>query len=340
MEGLGALPQRAAVGNRPRGLQRRRRCVVVLQPRPGTLARVPLGGGRSRGHQRREAVPVPRARAVERARPDPQGTPLRADERRGQPRRGREGVLLLRRQPADAQLPTVAVQVPTRRVPVRRPRRDEQAQVTARHGVRAHRHRDLRRGQATSTSRSSTSRSSPKTSSAASPCTTGRPRPRRCTCCPRCGSATRGRGRPHTDKPTITRVEGGSHPAVRAEHTTSARCYLYAERGRRALVLRERDEQPAACGAPRRRLRSRRTASTTTSCTARRRSTLRTKARRSRLASWSPSPEATRPRRSCDSPRRAPESLAGAVRRRRQPVLAAPGRGRRVLRLDHATRGR
>ena len=38
------------------------------------------------------------------ARPDPQGAALRPDQRRGQPRRGRQGVLLLPRQHADALL--------------------------------------------------------------------------------------------------------------------------------------------------------------------------------------------------------------------------------------------
>ena len=47
----------------------------------------------------------------------------------------------------------------------------------------------------TSTSRWSTPRRGPKTSCAASPCTTAPRAMPRCTCCPRCGSATRGRGR-------------------------------------------------------------------------------------------------------------------------------------------------
>ena len=66
--------------------------------------RLPLGRGRPRRHQRRQAAAVPGAGPVERARPDPEGAPVRPDQRRGQPRRGRQGVLLLRRQPADAQL--------------------------------------------------------------------------------------------------------------------------------------------------------------------------------------------------------------------------------------------
>ena len=41
----------------------------VLQPRPGALPRLSLGRGRPRGRQRRQAAPVPRARPVERHDP-------------------------------------------------------------------------------------------------------------------------------------------------------------------------------------------------------------------------------------------------------------------------------
>ena len=45
VEEMGALPERAAVGNRPRGLQRERRRLELLPPRPRALARLPLGRG-------------------------------------------------------------------------------------------------------------------------------------------------------------------------------------------------------------------------------------------------------------------------------------------------------
>ena len=118
-----ALPERAPVGDGARGLQPRRRRLELLQPRPGALARVPLGRGRDRGRQRRPAAPLLRARALERARPDPQGAVLRADQHRGQPRRGRQGVLLLPRQHADPLLHADALQVSAGGVPVRGPRR-------------------------------------------------------------------------------------------------------------------------------------------------------------------------------------------------------------------------
>ena len=244
---MGPVPERAPVGHGARGLQRERRRVVLLQPRSVSVTRVPLGRGWARWHQRREAAPVPRARAVERARPDPEGAPLRAHQRRGQPRRGREGVLLLRRQPADAQLPAVAVQVPARRVPVRRPRR-------------------RRTGRARGT-RWSTSCSTPASS------TTSRyfdvevehvkvePEDLLCRITVHNRSAETATlhvlptlwfrntwsWAPTTRKPTLRRVEA-AHPAVQAEHDQLGVFYLLRRAGRRAAVLRERDEQPRASG--------------------------------------------------------------------------------------------
>src|SRR5207244_1168185 len=68
-----------------------------------------------------------RPRAVERARSDPEGTTVRPRAFRGQPRRGRQGVLLLPRQPAQPRLHEVALQVPAARVSLRPPHRGEPA---------------------------------------------------------------------------------------------------------------------------------------------------------------------------------------------------------------------
>ena len=141
----GPVPQRAAVGHGPRGLQRRRQRVGLLHPRPGALAGLPLGRGRAGRHLRRQAAPVLRARAVERARPDPQGAPVRAHQQRGQPRRGREGVLLLRRQHAHALVHEVPLQVSPAGVSVPGPRRDEPGPLARGLRVRAARHRRVRR---------------------------------------------------------------------------------------------------------------------------------------------------------------------------------------------------
>ena len=59
------------------------------------------------------------AGAVERPRPDPEGAPVRPDQCRGQPRRGRQGTLLLPRRHADPLLHADALQVSAGRLPLR-----------------------------------------------------------------------------------------------------------------------------------------------------------------------------------------------------------------------------
>ena len=112
MEALGPVPVRTPVGHRARGLQRRRQCLELLQPRPVALARLSLGRGRPGRHLRRQAAPVFRPRSVERPRRDPEGTCLRVDQLGRQPRRGRQGVLLLPRLDSDALVHALPVQVP------------------------------------------------------------------------------------------------------------------------------------------------------------------------------------------------------------------------------------
>ncbi len=81
----------------------------------------------------RPRVPaVLRARALERPRPDPQGAPVRPDRSRGQPRRGRQGVLLLPRLHADALLHEGALQVSAGGVSLRTAGRGK---PPARHGT-------------------------------------------------------------------------------------------------------------------------------------------------------------------------------------------------------------
>ena len=76
---LGPVRERAPVGHGARGLQRGRDGLGVPPARPRALARVPLGRGRARRVLRRRAAALPRARALERPRPDPEGAHLRAD---------------------------------------------------------------------------------------------------------------------------------------------------------------------------------------------------------------------------------------------------------------------
>ena len=188
------------------------------------LALVSVGRGRPGRRLRRSPAAVPRPRPLERQRPDPQGAAVRAHQRRGQPRRGREGVLLLRRQRADALVPAMALQVPARRLPVRRPDRGQCPPRLRRHGVRADRHRRLRRRRATSTSSSSTRRPTSTTWSAGSRSPTAVPRRRRSTSSRHCGSATRGRSSRNDPMPSISRVEPGSAVPSSPSTASSARC--------------------------------------------------------------------------------------------------------------------
>ena len=85
------------------------------------------------------------ARAVERQRPDPQGADVRPHRRAGQPRRGRQGLLVVPRRRAEPRVEPVALPLSAERVPVRRPRRGERAARQARPRVRTARHRRVRR---------------------------------------------------------------------------------------------------------------------------------------------------------------------------------------------------
>ena len=81
---------------------------------------------------------------------------------------------------------------------------------------------------ATSTSRSSTPRPAPRTWPSASRSPTGARTTRRSTCCPRCGSATPGRGRRTAARPRLSRVEA-DHPTVLAEHEALGEYTLHVE---------------------------------------------------------------------------------------------------------------
>ena len=143
---LGALPLRARVGLGPRGLQRRRKRLELLPARPRALARVPVERGRPRRPLHAAPGPVLRARLLERRGPDPQGADLRVVRTRGEPRRGRQGVLVVPRRHPQPLLPEMALPLPAARVPLRRPRRGERPPRPDPARVRAAGHRDLRRG--------------------------------------------------------------------------------------------------------------------------------------------------------------------------------------------------
>ena len=113
---VGSVPLRTAVGHRPRGLLRGRRRLDLSAVRARPRPRVPLGRGRPRRHLRPVRLPQLLGRAVERARPDPEGAAVRPDQRRGQPRRGRQGVLVGRRRHAHPLVDAVALPLSAGRV--------------------------------------------------------------------------------------------------------------------------------------------------------------------------------------------------------------------------------
>ena len=134
-------------------------------PRPGAVASVSLGRGRAGGHLRRPAAAVFCARAVERQGPDSQGAAVRADQQRGQSRRGREGVLLLPRLDADALVHEVPLQVSAGGLPLRRPGRRPTASAAGRTSSTSCSTPACSTTTATSTCSSSTPRPRPRTSS-------------------------------------------------------------------------------------------------------------------------------------------------------------------------------
>src|SRR6266542_234127 len=80
---MGALPERAGLGDRARRLQRGRHCLGVLSPRPRPVPRLPLERGRLGGDQRRASDAVLRPGLVERPGPHPEGADLRPHRQPG-----------------------------------------------------------------------------------------------------------------------------------------------------------------------------------------------------------------------------------------------------------------
>ncbi len=143
---MGPVPLRARLGHRPRGLQRRRRRLGVLPARPRAEPRLPVERGRARRSLRSQPGALPRPRLVERGGRHPQGARVRPHRPRGQPRRGREGGLLLRGRDADLQLPALGLQVSAAALPVRRAGGAEPRPRRRRARGRARRPRRVRRG--------------------------------------------------------------------------------------------------------------------------------------------------------------------------------------------------
>ena len=140
-----------------------------------------------------------RAGPVERQGPDPQGTAVRPHRRRGQPRRGRQGVYFyLDSTPTHSYMKGL-YKYPQAEFPYDRLVDENRRAAKKRAGVRDHRHRRLRRATATSTCRPSTPRPAPNDILIRiTVANRGAGGGRRFTCCRRSGSATPGRGAART----------------------------------------------------------------------------------------------------------------------------------------------
>ena len=243
---MGAVPQRTTVGNRSRGLQRRRQRLGLLQPRPGALARLPLGRGRPGRHLRRPAAALLRAGPVERQGPHPQGTSVRPHQQREQPRRGRQGVLLLPRQHADPLVHEVPLQVSAGGLSLRQPRRDQPRPEPAGIRVRTARHRRVRRGsllRRVRRVRQGVPRGRPDPDQRVT--TAARKRPS-CTSCRRSGSATSGPGTTRPNGPGLQQVAGGAAAEHRQGDRRQAGRALPVLRGRCAAAVHRKRNQHAA----------------------------------------------------------------------------------------------
>ena len=192
---VGPVPQRAPVGHRPRGLQRRRRRVGLPSPTT-TPARAPTAGARTAWPaSATSSSGCASALALWNGR-----DPILKERMFGLT--GAEG-----NHGEDVKeywwyldaVPSHAwnrwrYHYPQARVPVRRPGRRERPAGQARPGVRAARHRRVRRGPLLDR-RGRLRQGRPDRPADDGPGHQRRPRAEpRCTCCRRCGSATRGRG--------------------------------------------------------------------------------------------------------------------------------------------------
>ena len=168
---------------------------VVVPPRSRAVAGVPVERGRARRASATSASGCASRSALwNGTRPDPEGTDLRADRPGGQPRRGRQGVLVVPRRAAQPRLAAVALPLPAgRRSPTTcsSPRTGAAGSTTPSSSCSTP---ACSTRTATGRSRSTYAKASPDDIVMRIIVDEPRPRrPRSCTCCRRCGSATRGR---------------------------------------------------------------------------------------------------------------------------------------------------
>ena len=180
-------------------------------------------------HLRRPADALLRARALERARSDPQGTSVRPHQPGGEPRRGRQGVLLLPRQHADTFLHAVPLQVPPAGIPLPRAGRDQRRSLAPRLRVRAHRHRHLPRRPVLRPLRRVRQGGAGRSADRNLGSQPRAARPRRCTCSRPSGFETAG-GRTEIERPQI-RVSRGEPSVLSATSAALGEYLLHCEPG-------------------------------------------------------------------------------------------------------------
>ena len=146
------------------------------------------------GTLRRQTAALFRPRVVERARPDSERAPVRAHQQRGESRRGRQGVLLLRRQHAHALVHEISLQVPAAGVSLPGLDRHQPEPIAATSSSTSCSIPASSTTTDISTCSWNTRRRALKTSSSASPCTIAGPKRPGFVCCRRSGSAIPGPG--------------------------------------------------------------------------------------------------------------------------------------------------
>ena len=185
-------------------------------------------------------------RVLERQRPDPQGADLRADRRPGQPRRGRQGVLVVPGLDAEPLVDALALRLPAGGVPLRGSDRGQRPALTDRARVRAARHRRVRprlvghRGRVRQGRRRRHlhPRSGPQRRVRA-----GDAAPAADAVVPQ--HLVLGRGRDQA----VDHVESTAR-SLRAEHEQLGTVVLAGDGAPAAAVLRQRDQHARGCGAP------------------------------------------------------------------------------------------
>ena len=325
------------MGNGPRGLQPERRRVGATSPTT-RRGRAPTTGERTGSRVLRpEAATVFRPGALEREGPDPEGAALRLEQCRREPRRGREGVLLLSRLHADPLVHEVALQISpgglsrttiSWRRTARRSREELEYELIDTGVFDQDRYFDVVAEYAEVLS-GGVLRPDHRRRTAAR-------RPRRFICCPACGSATRGAGGRTRRNRTSSAAKKGRRRERRGGVSPGARRSLAVLRRRAAAAVhRERHQYRRGSSTRPTRLLTSRTPSTRSWSTGKPMpSTRRRPAPRPPLTTVSRSAPASRWRSGCASRirRHKPGPFAAfdkTIETRRQ-------RGGRVLSILHA----